>query len=220
MNQSTIQLDKKSNNQLNDSLDKDNKRDNENNSPQLHLIMGPMFAGKSTYLINKARDLINQEVALDQILIVNHSSDSRYDTNKICSHNGDKIDSYSVGLLDQLNTLLPINSLISKKYLLIDEAQFFPDLHETVIKTMQLFKQHDRSIIIYLFGLDGDYKQEQFNQSRILELIPYSSSVTKLLARCHICQSNAPFTKRIISSDAQILVGGSNEYQPVCFNHL
>ncbi len=195
-------------------------KDNENNSQELHLILGPMFAGKSTHLINKTRDLLNSGVPLDKILIVNHSSDSRYDTNKICSHNGDKIDSYSVGLLDQVNTCISNQLFFNKKYLIIDEAQFFPDLYETIIKTMDVFKQKNQCIIIYLFGLDGDYKQEQFSNSRLLELIPYSSSVTKLLARCHICNTNAPFTKRIISSNAQILVGGSNEYQPVCFKHL
>ena len=51
---------------------------------ELHLVMGPMFAGKTTHLINKVNELVQNGVLMDEILLVNHSSDSRYDNNKIC----------------------------------------------------------------------------------------------------------------------------------------
>lgn len=189
-------------------------------NPELHLVLGPMFAGKSTHLIKKVQELINSGVSSEEILLANHSSDTRYDTNKICSHDGNKIASYSVNNLGELDMECHNDCLPEKKYLLIDEAQFFTDLKETILNIMELFKNKERKLAIYVFGLDGDFKQQPFNGSQLLELIPYSSSITKLLALCHICQSSAPFSKRIIISNSQILVGGCNEYQPVCYKHL
>ncbi len=181
------------------------------------MVLGPMFAGKTTYLINKVNELVASGISLTEILLINHSSDSRYDNGKICSHNGVKLESHTQQYLYALDYNLSCNNKYSRiKYIFIDESQFFPDLFDTVIKLLKL----NRDLQIFIFGLDGDYKQNPFSNSRLLELIPYCSSITKLLAKCTLCNSNAPFTKRMTNSTEQILVGGSNEYQPVCIKHL
>jgi thymidine kinase len=186
---------------------------------KLHLVVGPMFAGKTTYLINKTNELLASGVNKEEILLINHSSDSRYDNNSIiCSHDKVKIDSKS------MSTILPIVNLPEYNwnivnYIFIDEAQFFEDLYET-ITTKFMNKSNYSNINIFVFGLDGDYQQKPFQKSQLLELIPYCTSITKLLAKCTICNKQAPFTKRITNSSEQILVGGSNTYQPVCLQHL
>jgi len=183
--------------------------------------MGPMFAGKTTHLINKVNELVQNGVTMQDILLVNHSSDSRYDNNKICSHDGSKIDSESLTKLYYLDMEKPNYCYTEKKYLLIDEAQFFTDLYDTVLNIMNSRKAIKKGLTIWIFGLDGDFQQKPFqNNSRLLELIPYASSITKLLAKCYLCNSSAPFSKRLVSSNSQILVGGTNIYQPSCFNHL
>ena len=193
----------------------------DNNSIELHLVMGPMFAGKTTNLINKVNELVQNGVPLNDILLVNHSRDTRYDIGKICSHDGLVIDSYSMENLYQLDMTAPNDCFPNKKYLFIDEGQFFTDLYDTVLNIMKLFKKEKRNLAIYVFGLDGDFQQKPFtNGSRLLELIPYCNSITKLQSRCYICKSPAPFSKRLISSNLQILVGGTNIYQPSCFEHL
>lgn len=186
---------------------------------ELTLILGPMFAGKSTYLINKANELISSDVKQDEILLINHSSDVRYDTNKICSHNGQKINSKSINNLDDITKqILDTQHLYKKlKYIFIDEAQFFDDLYQS-IKT--LLMQNTTGLHIFIGGLDSDYKQEPFYNSRILELIPYSTNIIKLNAKCFKCDNKAPFTKRITSASETILVGGSEVYQPTCILHL
>lgn len=190
-------------------------------SIELHLVIGPMFAGKTTYLINKVNELVQNGVPMNDILLVNHSSDSRYDNNKICSHDGNKIHSESLEKLYNLEMESPNYCYLEKKYLLIDEAQFFTDLYKTVLNIMISRRHIKKDITIWVFGLDGDFQQKSFNNdSRLLELIPYASSITKLLAKCYICNSPAPFSKRLIESNSQILVGGNNIYQPCCFNHL
>jgi len=231
---------KQANNQLYSKSVKEEEYKNINRV-ELNLIIGPMFAGKTTYLINKVNELIQNGISEQNIILVNHSSDSRYDTGKIFSHNGLYVSSFSMEYLNQLNItpstlynlstqttsfnnpiLNPISNPISNtKYLFIDEGQFFTDCYEYILKIMRKFSQENQSLIIYIFGLDGDFKQKPFNNgSCLLELIPFCNSITKLQAKCYKCNLPAPFSKRLIDSDEQILVGGSNLYQPSCFQHL
>ena len=192
-----------------------------NSGVELHLVIGPMFAGKTTNLINKVNELVQIGVPLNEILLVNHSSDSRYNNkSKICSHDGISIDSYSQENLYQLD-MTSDNCFPEKKYLFIDEGQFFTDLYETVLDIMKVFKKKHRMLTIYIFGLDGDFQQKPFNNgSHLLELIPFASSITKLSAKCYLCNAPAAFSKRLVESTEQVLVGGSNVYQPSCFQHL
>ena len=182
---------------------------------ELNLILGPMFAGKSTFLINKANDLLNSGINISDILLINHSSDSRYDTNKICSHDGHKISALSLHNLNTLETQMPIQYK-NIKYIFIDEGQFFNDLYDSI----KVLLRKQNNLQIFICGLDGDYKQEPFTNSRILDLIPYATNIIKLNAKCSYCGKTAPFTKRITKSCETILVGGADDYQPVCLLHL
>lgn len=199
---------------------------------ELNLILGPMFAGKSSFLINKANDLLNSGVNISEILLINHSSDARYDTDTICSHNGNKISALSLDNLHNLvSNILNNNSSVTQehtiqyknikykeiKYIFIDEGQFFNDLYESV---KALLRTKNNNLQIFICGLDSDYKQEPFTNSRILELIPYATNITKLQANCSYCGNTALFTKRITKSSETILVGGADDYQPSCILHL
>jgi thymidine kinase len=181
----------------------------------LHIVVGPMFAGKSTFLINTIESL-KSNTSSDEILIINHSSDKRYSSDSvICTHDNKKISSLSLNKLEDIFELVDYNNLIKIKYIFIDEGQFFNDLYKTV-KTLLL--EHNKTL--YISGLDGDFKQIPFYESRILDLIPFATTVTKLTALCFECKQIAPFTKRITKSCDKILVGGSDSYKPVCLNHL
>lgn len=199
----------------------------------LHIIFGPMFAGKSTYLINTIQSLLDNGIPIEEILIINHSSDTRYsDKSEICTHDNKKMSSVSLSMLEEIimyneniidntientieNTINNTYDITNKKYIFIDEGQFFTDLYRTVKTLLIKYKK-----TLYIGGLDGDYKQDPFYVSRLFDLIPYATTVTKLTSKCVECNEIAPFTKRIIQSNEQILVGGSDSYKPVCLNHL
>ena len=183
--------------------------------PQLRLILGPMFAGKSSSLIDIANKLIDKGINKNQILLINHGSDKRYNSNsKICTHDGKTME--SIALTNMMDIFNNEKIDISKiKCIFIDEGQFFNDLYE-VVKLLLL--THKKNICIC--GLDGDFEQKPFNDSRLLDLIPYASDIIKLTTKCYKCNNSAPFTKRIINSNEKILVGGAEDYQPVCINHL
>ena len=183
--------------------------------PKLYMVLGPMFAGKSTFLINNANSLIKSGIDSKHILLINHAFDKRYDVeSNICTHDGKTMSSIALtNMMDIFNNdKINIDEI---KCIFIDEGQFFNDLYEVVKLLLLTHKKY-----IYIGGLDGDFEQKPFYDSHLLDLIPYAEDIIKLKAKCYQCNEQAPFTKRIIKSTEKILVGGAEDYQPVCINHL
>ena len=175
---------------------------------EIHLIMGCMYSGKSTELLK----IINKYNILDiDILVINHSYDTRYGTDKIVSHDGKKYDCLQCDkLMDIINN--PI--YLKAKVVIVDEGHFFEDLFEFTIQSCD-----KNNKCVYIAGLNGDYKKEPIGD--ILKLIPHCDSITKLLALCIMCKDGTPglFSKRIIKNDSKILVGSGEEYIAVCRKH-
>jgi thymidine kinase len=174
----------------------------------LEIIIGPMFSGKTSKLLNiyKQCKFCNIEV-----VVINHSLDLRYDSNMLSTHDKNMIPCYQMDKLYNL-FLNPFNdSYKNAKVVLINEAQFFPDLEETV---KQMLKDHKQ---IYISGLDGDFQQNKFGQ--ILDLIPLCDKVSKYKSLCAICKNGTPgiFSKRLTSEIEQLVIGSDN-YLPVCRN--
>jgi thymidine kinase len=95
------------------------------------------------------------------------------------------------------------NALLNAEYIMINEAQFYPDLIDFVKK----FNYKN----IYVYGLDGDFKQEKIGN--ILDIIPLCDSVTKLKAQCN-CGEPAIFSKRL--SEERDQYQPNAQYIPVC----
>lgn len=175
----------------------------------IKIILGPMFSGKSSEIIR----LINRYKILNKkILAINHEIDNRYGENKIISHNKEKIDCIN---LKNLKPIMETEDYKNSEVIVIEEAQFFSDLYEFVVTSAD--KYHKNIIVA---GLDGDYQKKPFGD--LLRLIPHAESVVKLHALCLKCNdgTKAAFTKRIIDNDKKILVGSSENYQPVCRKHF
>ena len=71
--------------------------------------------------------------------------------------------------------------------------------------------------IVYICGLDGDFKQQKFGQ--LIDLIPVCDSLIKLHALCKICGCKASFTKRNTDEGNQVVIGNDNMYSAVCRKH-
>ena len=184
---------------------------------EFHITLGSMFAGKSTELIKNYNNLINNGILESELLVINHISDKRYSNDSsICTHDGTKITSISLNNLSTIHTLYTSTYLSETvKYIFIDECQFFNDLYDVVKELLLKYKKK-----IYIYGLDGDYKQKPFYNSRMLDLIPFATTVQKKTSKCYQCNEPASCSKRLINSEEQIFIGGASEYQPVCLNHL
>lgn len=182
---------------------------------ELHLIFGPMFAGKTTRLIDTYNHYKNLE---KNVYVLSFLGDDRYSDTDVVNHDQKRIPSNRDNLIKNLVN----NKEIFKKIdvLLIDEGQFFPDLYESIKK---IITNDKNKISIYIFGLDGDSNNNKFGQ--ILDLIPYCDSVEKLTSLCEICKNNpkvkscppAIFSHRKTKENSlQILIGSSDIYIPLC----
>ena len=168
----------------------------------LELIIGPMFSGKTTRLIN----IYNEKTAEQKkVKVVNYTDDTRYHNSMLSTH--DKLMIPCV-FANTIKEVCQEPEIFTYDVILINEGQFFPDLYDSVIT---LVEKHRKEV--YICGLDGDFKRCKFGG--LLDLIPMSDNVIKLHAKCAKCNKNAIFSKRLSNEEQQVLIGSSN-YVPVC----
>lgn len=173
----------------------------------LDIIIGPMFAGKSSFLIKRIRQL---KVLKKKYLVIKPRIDTRYANEEIVSHDYEQEKCHSIEhVCDIFDTLTEDIHTI-----LIDEGQFFTDLKKSV-----LFLLEEKNINIVIVGLDGDSNRNKFGE--ILDLIPYSNTCTKINALCQECGDGTPgiFSYRQCATTSQISIGGKNEFIAVCRKH-
>lgn len=166
------------------------------------LALGPMFAGKSSWLVRLYKQYT---FYTDKILVINYVGDTRYHAEDLCTHDKTAIpcvQSFKLGNVDVPDDV---------KVILINEGQFFEDIVPWVKDMVD-----NKSKKVYICGLDGDYKRARFGS--LLDLIPFCDKVTKLSALCGSCKdgTEAIFTHRVTSSKEQVLIGEKDHYLPVC----
>ena len=212
--------------------------------PMTYLFTGPMEAGKTYHLMRTVQNLLGTanpvpfgltsksrtNTAMDSIPIDDSEMmqngyaaaifckpvlDTRTDST-LESRNGTVFQ--NVEAVESLDTIeFTENTLIA-----VDEAQFFD------ASLLRLFDriQETPGCTMVVAGLDRDYLKEPFGH--VLELaqkIVMNGSgmgqVNLLRAPCHVneCTNPAGYTKRLIESDTQILIGDSESYVAACGKH-
>lgn len=174
----------------------------------IHLIIGPMFGGKTTMLINRVERF---HYAKKKCLLIKHSIDNRYNhlvkQNGIVCNNGVEYSTIKIITSGDLTSL----SKEIKNYDVIGvmESQFFDDL-------LIVDEWANSGKIIICDGLSGDSNRDNFG--KIPLLIPKCEKITKLNAVCINCGDDASFTKKKIQTEnlSYIDVGGIDKYIPVC----
>jgi thymidine kinase len=176
----------------------------------LTLIIGPMFSGKSTQLIQYIRkyNTLNYEM-----IVVKPDIDSRYKQDEICTHNLESEKCCVIGI-DELNGIQEMKNYKETKLIIIEEGQFFTNLYEIVKRMID----EDNKIVV-ISGLNGDSNRENFGE--IHKLIPLADKIEFLSALCKKCNDGTPaiFSKKITEDNKKISVGGSNKYEAVCRKH-
>lgn len=168
----------------------------------LEIVLGPMFSGKTSRLIETYS---KYKLCGISALIINSELDTRYDDYNmyVVAHSGIKADCI------RTDKLLSIDCA-NYSAIFINECQFFTDLKEFVVQLLQMNKQ------VYLYGLDGDSNCNKFGQT--LDLIPLCDKVEKITSMCLQCKNGAPaiFSHKITNDIDQICIGGQDKYIPVC----
>jgi thymidine kinase len=167
----------------------------------LHVILGPMFSGKTTRLIQiyKTKTYIMKRVA-----VINYTDDMRYSSRMLSTHDLAMIPCIQLRELSnfdcsQFDTIL------------INEGQFFSDLMPNVLNFVENFDKE-----VFVFGLDGDFLRNKFGN--IIDLIPFCNTVEKLSALCANCRDGtfAHFSHRTSQEVEQLVIGGADNYKPLC----
>ena len=168
---------------------------------RIELIMGCMFAGKSTELLRRIR---KHEITGKRVLNVKFSSDNRYENMcAIATHSGEKVAAVACTELNELG-----NTWVDFDVIGIDEGQFFND----IVSFCEMTANHGKIVIVS--SLQGTFLRGAF--PTILELIPKCEKIKKLTAICKLCKQNGSFTYRTASKDCQSMIGGENMYMPLC----
>lgn len=146
-----------------------------------------------------------------KVIYVNPKVDIRSSDGVVKSRSGLNIDCLGVEKLTELETSTAFREAA---VVVLDEAQFFPDLKDFVI-------EHRRSKVFIVASLDADYKQEKFGQ--VWDLIPYAHTVEKLHALCEVCMNGKPavctITKQPLEGQVNIEKTTESIFIPVCELH-
>ncbi|CAL9231256.1 unnamed protein product [Arabidopsis halleri] len=177
---------------------------------EIHVIVGPMFSGKTTTLL---RRILAERETGKQIAIIKSNKDTRYCTESIVTHDGEKFPCWPLPDLSSFKERFGFDDYENRLDVIgIDEAQFFGDLYEFCREAAD---KEGKTVIVA--GLDGDFKRRRFGS--VLDLIPIADTVTKLASRCEVCGKRALFTMRKTEEKETELIGGAEVYMPVCRSH-
>ena len=173
----------------------------------LELILGSMFSGKTSYLL----DIYKKSMFCNiPIAVINYAGDNRYTADSMLStHDKQMIPCILANTLyDAISNNLEL--ITSADIILVNEGQFFPDIEEQVRILVE--QSHKR---VYICGLDGDFERKPIG--KLLQLIPFCDEVIKLKSLCSICRDGTPgiFSFRTTRQMDQVVIGSSN-YIPLC----
>jgi thymidine kinase len=167
----------------------------------IEVICGSMFSGKTEELI---RRLKRAKIANLKVEIYKPATDTRYDVNKVVSHDANSIPSTPVDHSSKIIELASDADVIG-----IDEAQFFDD---GILEVCEVLVMKGKRVIIA--GLDMDYLGKPFGQ--MPQLLSVADFITKLHAICVQCGHLANISYRTSDEEGTVVLGEKNNYEPRC----
>jgi thymidine kinase len=167
----------------------------------IEVVCGSMFSGKTEELIRRMK---RAQFAKQKVEIFKPEVDTRYDEEKVVSHDANEI--HSTPVPSSSNILILANNV---DVVGIDEAQFFDD--ELVNVCNQLANSGIRVIVA---GLDMDFKGKPFGpMPKIMACAEY---VTKVHAICMKCGDLANHSFRFSENEKLVELGETEAYEPLC----
>lgn len=180
----------------------------------LELIVGCMFSGKTTHLIERVLQLRR---AGQRVAVFYPQADTRALAGHLQTHTGQQLEAMSVA---DAADLAASAQLRPEPIVAIDEAQFFDS--GVVDACLELVDQGKQLLVA---GLDLDFRGVPFGP--MPQLIACADRVTKLAATCSVpgCGRPATFSQRLPDGQPAtfferiVVPGGDNLYQPRCHRH-
>lgn len=168
---------------------------------RIEVICGSMFSGKTEELLRRLR---RARIARQKVEIFKPALDTRYSQEEVVSHDRNAILSTPV---EHSSNILLLSSGV--EVVGIDEAQFFDDGLIGVCQQLA-----DQGVRVIIAGLDMDFRRVPFGP--IPGLCAIADDVIKVHAICVRCGNLASYSHRLVKNDRQIMLGETEEYQPLC----
>lgn len=176
----------------------------------LHVITGPMRAGKTLDLIESVRRSRANRI---KTLVFTHKLAARVHGKRLMSRTGAVVRATPVESAEDI--IQAAKDAKPGSVIIIDEAHFFNlDDAERIVSSLA------RRFGLLVAGLDTDFRGESFPS--VAYLIAAADSVTRLTATCARCGAPATRTQRLINGEPApwtspvIMPGGDDMYEPRC----
>ena len=170
-----------------------------------------MFGGKTTSLLSTIeRDVIRGL----NVLSFKPKVDNRYNERKITTHLGATVDADVVQSgIDIISTVKNSNTKVDS--VAIDELFMIPMAGAAAV---QLFKS---GINVYVSSLQLSSNPEPYAFEEMTTILPWATEINICPAVCVVCGDDAYYTyKKGGDLNAAVEVGGSELYEPRCFEHF
>lgn len=173
-------------------------------SGSLNVVIGGMWAGKSTSLLREYQRGIK---AKKNVVVLKPQVDTRYSENYVVSHDKAEVQA----LVIPTGYTFCYSDLVEKAdIVLIDEIQFFD---KNVLSQIEYLRERRKDI--YVYGLDMDFMGNPFEN--VSYLVARANKLEKINAICNNCGKDAWISKKISGSTTIIDVGADDKYEPLCY---
>ena len=181
----------------------------------LELIIGPMYSGKTSSLLELYRQFTFRGI---KTLVVNYSEDTRYSETELSTHDKIMIPCKQANdLFDDIcsfdnqdeNKINKFKDFYNSSVILINEGQFFSDIEDWVKCAVEKYGKR-----VYVCGLDSDFNREPFGT--LLKLVPLCDKITKLQSHCSHCKIKPAIFSHRLTNEKQQKIIGSDSYVPLC----
>jgi len=178
-----------------------------NRMPEFIIYTGPMFGAKTSRLLATIDRFTYQNRV---VLAFKPKIDRRYSTSEIVTHNGVSVEAVAVSSgRDLVNVVMshPDNPDV----IAIDEAFMIDDC---AMAALELFR---RGKTIVVSSLQLSASGNVFTEVR--DMMPWATKIEVCPAVCTISGNDAYYTHKKVEDLAEIAVGGSDLYEPRCWEH-
>ncbi|RVU54137.1 thymidine kinase [Anaerosphaera multitolerans] len=169
---------------------------------------GSMFSGKTSSL---EKDIKRFKIAGYRTVVFKPSIDTRYDNEKIVTHDNTFLSAINVKDFKEMESYLKKEDV---DIVGIDEANFFNVDIETSLEVVDNFLRKGKTVVVA--GLDMDYTAKPFEL--VKELMVRADYLYKHHAVCTKCGSDAWVSHRKTDNEERIVLGAFDEYEPLCRN--
>jgi thymidine kinase len=175
--------------------------------PEFVIFTGPMFGSKTTRLMAAVDRYRYQQ---RNIIAFKPRMDNRYSDLEICTHSGGKLPAVGVSSGDDVLQYLN-DAKIDYDVVAIDEAFMIDGIAKIALN---LFREGKTIIVSSLqLSASGNVFEE------VRDMMPWATKIQICPAVCPITGRDAYYTHRKVSGLEEIVVGGSDLYEPRCWEY-